>query len=197
MHADPEAVSMPTVSWIPNTLSWLRIILAASLLPVALTGHPHLFLGVLGCAFVSDAMDGFLARRLEASTELGRRLDSWGDYVLVATVLPGLVILWPDVMRREALWFFVAIVAYFLPMAWSLIRWHALPGFHTWAAKALAVAMAIALPVMLLGGPPQPVRVICALQVIAALEEFAIIRLLPGWSGSIPTLIHARRMARS
>ena len=60
-------------------------------------------------------------------------------------------------------------------------------------SQALAVLMAMALPWMLLGGPALPVRLCCALQVAAAVEEFAILHLLPGYSGGMPSLVHARR----
>lgn len=178
---------------VPNALSLLRIALAAGLLPAALLGRRDLFWAGLVAALLSDALDGFVARRLHASSDLGRRLDSIGDYVLLLALLPALVLLWPALMRREAGWFAVAVAAYFAPTAWSLLRWRRLPGLHTWASKALAVFMAAALPWMLLGGPALPVRAGCLLQVLVAVEEFAILALLPGFSGGMPTVVHAWR----
>ena len=57
----------------------------------------------------------------------------------------------------------------------------------------MAVGMGVSLPIMLLGGPPEPLRVLCALQVLVAVEEFAIIHLMPRFSGSMPGYWHARR----
>lgn len=178
---------------VPNALSLLRIGLAAGLLPAALLDRRDAFWACLVAALLTDALDGFLARRLHASSDLGRRLDSLGDYVLLLALVPALVLLWPALMRREAAWFAVGVAAYFAPTAWSLLRWRRMPGLHTWASKALAVLMAMALPWMLLGGPALPVRLCCALQVAAAVEEFAILHLLPGYSGGMPSLVHARR----
>lgn len=178
---------------IPNGLSLLRIGLAAGLLPAALAGRRDLFWAGLVAGLLTDALDGFVARRLHASSDLGRRFDSIGDYVLLLALLPALVLLWPDLMRREAAWFAVAVAAYFAPTAWSLLRWGRMPGLHTWASKGLAILMAVALPWMLLGGPALPLRAGCALQVAVALEEFAILALLPGFSGSMPSVVHAWR----
>lgn len=178
---------------VPNALSLLRIGLAAALLPVAWLGRRDLFWACLAGGLLSDALDGFVARRLHASSDLGRRLDSIGDYVLLLALLPALGLLWPALMRREAPWFAVAVAAYFAPTAWSLLRWRRMPGLHTWASKALAVLMAGALPWMLLDGPALPVRACCALQVVVAVEEFAILALLPGYSGSMPSVVHAWR----
>ncbi|HET8649033.1 MAG TPA: CDP-alcohol phosphatidyltransferase family protein [Gemmatimonadales bacterium] len=163
---------------IPNAISSLRIALAAALVPAMLTGRRSQFLGLLIGALATDALDGLLARWLDATSELGKRLDSWGDYILVAAALPGLVVLWPDLMRREAAWLVLAVVAYFAPTVWGLVRSGRIPALHTRMSKALAVGMAIALPVLLLGGPALPFRVLCALQVVAAVEEFAIVRKL-------------------
>ncbi len=178
---------------LPNALSLLRIALAAALLPAALLHRRGLFLVLLAGALLTDALDGFLARHFGVTSDLGRLLDSLGDYVLVLTLIPGLVMLWPALMRREAAWLALAAAAYFAPVAWSLLRYRRIPGFHTWASKALAVAMSLALPVTLLGGSAVPLRILCALQLLAGAEEIAILRRLPGYSGPMPSYRHARR----
>jgi phosphatidylglycerophosphate synthase len=178
---------------LPNLFSLLRIGLAGALLPVALLHHHALFLAVLAGAFLTDAADGFLARRLNAMTELGRRLDSLGDHVLVLTLLPGMFVLWPGFSRHEAVWLALGVGAYFTPTVWSLLRWRIVPGLHTWGSKTLAVAVSVALPVALLNGPAMPLRLVCVLQVLVAAEELAILGRMPGHSGHVPTVWHAGR----
>ena len=67
---------------LPNTLSALRIAAAPALLLMAWSGAPELFLITLWLALLSDAADGYAARRLGQTSELGARLDSWGDWLL-------------------------------------------------------------------------------------------------------------------
>lgn len=86
---------------LPNLLSGLRLAAAPALLALAFAGRREAFLWVLGGSLVTDALDGLAARALDARSELGRRLDSWGDYVTVLAAVPGVLLLWPDVMRRE------------------------------------------------------------------------------------------------
>jgi phosphatidylglycerophosphate synthase len=179
---------------LPNMLSLLRIGLAAALLPAALMRGRTLFLALLLSALATDALDGFLARRLGAASDLGRRLDSYGDYVLVLALVPGLILLWPALMRREAPWLMLALGAYFAPTAWSLVCRRRVPALHTWSSKHLAVAMSVALPLALLGGSAIPLRVVCGLQLLVAAEEVAILRRMPGYSGQVATLRHARRL---
>ena len=169
------------------------MLLAIALVPAAATHRATAFWILLGASLASDGLDGLLARRWRTTSDLGRRLDSAGDYVLVLAVVPSLILLWPAVVRRELGWVVLAVVAYFLPTLWSLLRWRTVPGLHTRASKAAAVAMAVALPLMLLGGSPVPFRILAALQVLVAAEELAILHWLPGHSGEVPSLAHARR----
>jgi CDP-diacylglycerol--glycerol-3-phosphate 3-phosphatidyltransferase len=173
-------------------MSVLRIVLAVALVPAMLLGQRTLFVALLLLAFVTDAADGFLARRLGATSNRGRQLDSLGDYVLVLALVPGLIVLWPALMRAEAPWIVSALGAYFAPTIWSLVRWRTVPGLHTWASKGLAVALSAALPIALLGGPAWPLRLCCALQLLVAAEEVAILQRMPGHSGHVATVFTRR-----
>ena len=193
----PSTCDMVSVQrLLPNLLSALRIGFALSLLPAAAVQQPRAFWALLVACLLSDALDGLLARRWGTTSDLGRRLDSAGDYVLVLALLPSLFWLWPELIWREIPWFGVAVLAYFAPTVWSVLRWRTIPGLHTLASKASAVGMAFALPLLLLGGPPLPFRGLAILQVLVAAEEFAIIHFLPGWSGVMPSYWHARRHVR-
>ena len=180
---------------LPNLLSGLRIAAAPVLLALAFAGRREAFLWVLAGSLATDALDGLAARALDARSELGRRLDSWGDYATALAVLPGVWLLWPDVVRREWPWIAVGLASFFAPVAIGLVRWGRPPGYHTAASKVLAVAMAPATFLLLLGYTPWPFRVGMALQVAVFAEELAILRLLPGYSGSVSGLREARRLA--
>jgi cardiolipin synthase (CMP-forming) len=71
---------------LPNLISSIRILLAV---PIALTLAHHQLIATLwlfGAAAVSDAVDGFLARRFGWQTELGGMLDPAADKLMLATV---------------------------------------------------------------------------------------------------------------
>ena len=63
----------------PNILSALRIIIAPILLYLAWFGHKNYFIIFLIISLLSDAIDGFIARKLELTTKAGAKLDSVGD----------------------------------------------------------------------------------------------------------------------
>jgi len=84
------------MSWInwPNRITLTRIVLIAPLVICLLNlnagwvGWRYLSGGLLSVMILSDAVDGFLARRLDQVTSLGRFLDPLADKLLItATVI--------------------------------------------------------------------------------------------------------------
>ncbi|HEY5048833.1 MAG TPA: CDP-diacylglycerol--glycerol-3-phosphate 3-phosphatidyltransferase [Rhizomicrobium sp.] len=79
---------------LPNTLTILRILLVPVFaIAFALPGTTARLVafGIFCLAGLSDALDGFAARKLKASSDFGRMLDPIADKVLVAVALMMLV----------------------------------------------------------------------------------------------------------
>jgi phosphatidylglycerophosphate synthase len=183
---------------LPNLLSALRLVLAPVMVIEAAAGGSRAgFLILFGAALVTDALDGYLARRLHAVSDLGRRLDSWGDYVMTAAAVAGIWLLWPDVMRREWPWFLTMVAAGFAIVIYGLVRWRRVLGYHTWLAKAMVFALPAAAAVLVAGWSAVPFHLAVLLQVLCGGEEMAIALLLPGYSGEMRSLWHAWRRRRA
>jgi len=183
---------------LPNLLSLVRLIGTAPLLVGAMVADSRSwFFGLLCVAWLTDALDGWFARRLHAVSELGRMLDSWGDYVTAALCVTGLAWLWPEVMAREWPWLATGVTAFFAIVIYGLVRDGRPPGYHTWLAKAVAVVLPFALAALLAGWSARPLHGAVILQVLATAEEFIITRLLPGYSGMMPSVWHAWRRRES
>lgn len=182
---------------LPNQLSFIRLGSAPVLVAVAwLTGSRAAFLIVLGIALLTDAFDGYLARRWGAESDLGRRLDSWGDYVVTSAAVVGIWRLWPAVMREEWPWFVTTLAGCFAIVAYGLIRWRRVLGYHTWLAKGMAIVLPITVIVLLAGWSAVPFHATVILEVLGGFEELAIAVVLPGFSGHMPSLWHAWRHRR-
>jgi cardiolipin synthase len=87
------------LKYIPNMICVLRIILVAPIVWSLLQGRYGLALGLILVAGLSDALDGFLARRFDWRTRVGGLLDPAADkllmfaaYVTLAWI--GLVPIW-------------------------------------------------------------------------------------------------------
>ena len=64
---------------VPNILSLFCIIAVPFLLLTGWFGMPTLFYILFGLMLLSDALDGIIARVMDQTSELGARLDSYGD----------------------------------------------------------------------------------------------------------------------
>jgi phosphatidylglycerophosphate synthase len=83
---------------LPNALSTLRLALVPVLWLLALEGRPGWVGAGLLLAGLTDILDGQLARRLDAVTPEGARLDSLADNLLALSGAAWLVMLRPDVI---------------------------------------------------------------------------------------------------
>lgn len=180
---------------IPNLLSIMRLALTPFLILAAWNGHRPLFLTLFAAALVSDAADGYLARRLGQTSALGAKLDSWGDCALYCVTPPALWWLWPEIISRERLFVIAAVIAFMLPIAIGLVKYRKLTSYHTIGAKIAAVLLGVSVPLLLLGGPAWPFRLAVLALVIAELEEIAITLLLPEWQSNVLSIRHARQQS--
>jgi cardiolipin synthase len=70
---------------LPNLLCVLRIVLVYPVAHGILTGDYLSVLALFAIAAFTDALDGFLAKRFDWSTELGKHLDPLADKLLLVT----------------------------------------------------------------------------------------------------------------
>lgn len=181
-------------SLVPNLLSALRIALMPAVLLTAVGGSRRWFVGLLVAALLTDALDGFFARRLNAQSELGRKLDSWADYLTMLTGIAGIALLWPDIMRRELAWVATGLGAFFAVVIYGFVRLGRAPCYHTWASKILAVACGFSIIPLLAEWSAAPFHVTMSLLVLCGVEEVVIAVLVPRHVGEMPTAWHAWRM---
>lgn len=177
---------------IPNLLTSARLVLAPAMVAAAWLGESRgWFLTLLAVGLLTDAVDGWLARRLGAVSDLGRKLDSWGDYALMAAFTAGLWRLWPEFVHAEWSWIAAGLAAFYGVVIWGLLRHGRAPGYHTWFCKALAIALPVVMAALLAGAPVAWFHGVVVLQGLACAEEFAIAALLPSHQGQMPSVWHA------
>ena len=180
----------------PNLLSGTRIALMPAVLMTAIAGSRPWFVAIVVVALTTDALDGFLARRLNAYSDFGRKLDSIADYLTMITGIAGIALLWPEIMRREFAWVAAGLTAFFAVLVYGLVRLGRPLYYHTWGSKLGAVAGAASLVPLLAGGTAVPFHVVVVLQIVAGLEELLIAVLVPSHRGEVATVWHAWRLRR-
>lgn len=182
---------------LPNVLSAVRLALVPALLALAVAGRDSLWLVLLALALITDMADGFLARRWRVASELGAKLDSWGDLGIYLSLPLCAWLLFPHIVRRELFWVATGITAFVVPVLVGLARFRRFTSYHTWGAKLSAVLMGPSLLLLLADVTAAPFRLVVVLFVLAEIEEVMISFVLPRWRADVPTLVHALRVARA
>lgn len=91
---------------LPNLLSWLRLAAAPTLAILLVSGADRLALGVFAFAGLSDAADGFLAKRFGFDSRFGRLLDPAADKLLMLAAFVTLTVL-----KVTPLWLTLLVIA--------------------------------------------------------------------------------------
>jgi phosphatidylglycerophosphate synthase len=182
---------------VPNILSLSRIVMAPLMLVAAAIGSQRGFTVLYGACLFTDAIDGFLARRMHVESPLGATLDSRGDLAVALCLPVGAFLLWPDMMRGLIPYIVAALCAYLAPIVVGEFRYRRLPSFHTWGAKAMAVLAGLTLLIMFITEDSLYFRLCVPLILLESVEELIMIAILPKWQPNIPSLWHAIQLKRS
>ncbi len=162
---------MKRFGWIANALTILRIILSVSLpfLPPLQTA----FLLVYAVCGITDALDGFIARKTHTQSKLGARLDSAADFALVAAMI---VSLYPVVKLPAGtiVWILAIAVIRFAAAGVSLKKHKTFASLHTYANKLtgfLIFLFPFFLPVLT---TTVIAWILCGVATLSAVEELLI-----------------------
>jgi phosphatidylglycerophosphate synthase len=157
-----------------NVVSALRLAMAPVLIHLTVTARPGPFLVLVLACLASDALDGWLARRLGQASAFGAALDTWADFAVFVTVPVCGWWLWPDRVRPEAPFLCVLAVSYTAPIVVGYAKYGRLTNHRTWGGKASAIVLAAAGLILVAGGSPWFLRVATLIVVLSDLQEIAI-----------------------
>ena len=181
---------------LPNLLSIFRLLLVPVLLGLAWHGQSQFFLMAFLASLMSDAADGFLARRLNQASALGAKLDSWADFVTYLALPFCGWWLRPEIVRHECWWLIAGIGCYLAATIAGFLKFRRLTSYHTWGAKISAVVVGAAVLVFFAGGPGWVFRVVMPMVVLTNLEEITITLALPRLRANVPSVLHALEIRR-
>ena len=181
---------------LPNLVSLLRIAIAPLLFGFAFLGLEYWFLGALLFSGFTDVADGFIARRFNQITSLGSHLDSIGDFTIYGTMAICAWILWPEITRRELVYYALILFSFLLPALVGLIKFGRFTGYHTWSVK-LAVFVTffgyVALYADIAAWPFMLASLLC---VYAGVEEILMTLVLPEERTDVRSIVSAWRLAK-
>lgn len=91
---------------LPNAITIFRALLVPFVFWMLMVGHTQAALLLFVCAGISDALDGFIAKRYNWQSELGAYLDPLADKLLLVSVFVAL-----GTLRELPFWLVVAVVS--------------------------------------------------------------------------------------
>ena len=164
---------------LPNLISCSRIALSVVLL--FLIDKPVLFTIVYFLCGISDIMDGYLARSLNAKTTLGIKLDSLGDFIFYIVWL-FVLLAYVDNGNSGLIIVCVVIVAIIRATNLTITRikfkqWNVI---HTIGNKLTGLVLFILLPICSIANniPFRSIIIVSIIAFLSALEESVILKKL-------------------
>ena len=156
-----------------DTITAVRM--AASLILLIFPLRSAWFLAVYTLAGLTDALDGWLARKTGTASAFGARLDSIADLLFYGVLLLRLF----PVLRQAlpvSVWYVVTAVALVRMVAYAVaaVKYHRFASLHTWLNKLTGGAVYLLPYVLALSTGVTYSWFVCALALAASLEELAI-----------------------
>jgi cardiolipin synthase (CMP-forming) len=136
-----------SLRWLPNALCVLRMLLSVPTTVFLLRGEYWLTVAVFFVAAVSDALDGYLAKRFNWQTELGKALDPLADKLLLVTTFLTLAYL-----HQVPLWLAALAVLRDVVITLGAIVYRVLYGPLTDAAPTLISKLNTLMQIAYIGG---------------------------------------------
>ena len=167
---------------IADWLSFYRIAAVPILLVLLWFGEREIFTWFLLVSYSTDAIDGYLARKLKIISERGAQLDSIGDQLTFIVGLIGLWVFEKAFIKENLLLIAIAFVPYIVQMFIAFKKYGKATAFHTYLAKISAVTQAFFILSTLFFYPVYHLfYVMLVIGVLETLEEIKLIFMYDNW----------------
>lgn len=185
--------------YIVNGITLYRLVVFPLLILLIISKRLDLYKWLLLVSFLTDAIDGFLARRYKVVSVLGAKLDSIADDLTILSVIIAAIVYKPDFIRKEISLIIVLLGLFVFQTIYALVRYGKLSSFHTYAAKFAAILQgSFLLLLFFLREPVYWLFYIAAVATIAdLLEEIILVWILPKWTANVKGIFWIMRDKRS
>ncbi|MEB8344834.1 CDP-alcohol phosphatidyltransferase family protein [Flavobacteriaceae bacterium KMM 6898] len=182
---------------IADWFSFYRIFAVPLLLGLVWFGERQLFTWFLLISYSTDAIDGFLARRLNIVSARGSQLDSVGDQITLVMGLVGLLVFETTFMKANYGLILLAFLPYVLQMIIAFIRYGKATAFHTYLAKTSALLQGVFILWLLFFGPVYWLfYAMIGVGILETIEEISLIFMYPHWVKDVKGIFWALKDPR-
>ena len=159
------------MKYIANMISVCRIIF--SLLLCFSFHNTVLFLVLYFICGLSDALDGYIARKTNTQSELGARLDSIADLIFFAVVTVFIILWMGNTILLFIPWILITALIRCANIAIAAYKYHSFSTLHTWGNKIMGFLLFIT-PFFIIYDLFALLWIVCIIAVLSAVEECVI-----------------------
>lgn len=182
---------------IADWFSFYRIAAGPFLILLIIFDQKLMFAWLLLVSYLTDMIDGFLARQLEITSARGSQLDSFGDQVTLAVAVIGLYFFEREFIIENIFFILIALVPYIFQMIISFMKYGKATAFHTYLAKLSAIVQAIFILWLLFFGPVYWLfYAMIIIGLLETLEEIALIYIYDNWVSGVKGIYWALKDKR-
>lgn len=178
--------SSPAVR-VVSFVTLFRIVSFPILILLLILDDLEVFKWLLLICFLTDAVDGFLARKYKVTSVMGSTLDSVGDDLTIVAGIVGLFLTRLDFLKAQMEIIIVLLGLFLIQLIASLIRYRKISSFHTYLAKTAAVVTGAFMISMFFFEKPIYLLFYAAsaLTAIELIEEIILVFVIPEWSTNV------------
>ncbi|SDI29810.1 CDP-alcohol phosphatidyltransferase family protein [Winogradskyella thalassocola] len=182
---------------IADWFSFYRIFASPFLLLLIWLDFRLIFTWLLLVSYCTDAIDGFLARKLKITSSRGSQLDSFGDQITLIVGLIGLYVFETNFIKTNLILIGIAFTPYIIQMFIAYIKYGKATAFHTYLAKFSAVMQCIFILFSLFFQPEYTLfYIMIGIGLLETFEEIALIFMYNNWASDVKGIYWALRDKR-
>ena len=171
---------------IPNTISISRLLATPFLLATVLWHRLYEFKWLLLVCFLSDILDGAIARIFRLRSQLGAFLDSTADLLVLFIAMTGIVVFQKTFLTAHYVPLIFVFSLHLAEVSAALLRYGRISSFHTILNRIAAYAQGIFIMSLFLWGYRGWLfDATIFLMVLACTEEFVLLFLLTRWRSDV------------
>ena len=171
---------------IADWFSFYRIFAAPFLLLLIWLDERLIFTWFLLVSYLTDAIDGYLARKLKITSPRGSQLDSIGDQITLIVGLIGLFYFETEFIKTNLVLILIAFIPYIVQMVIAYSKYGKATAFHTYLAKLSAIMQSVFILWSLFFSPEYSLfYIMIDIGLLETIEEITLIFMYDKWASDV------------
>ncbi|KGL62487.1 CDP-alcohol phosphatidyltransferase family protein [Polaribacter sp. Hel1_85] len=182
---------------VADWFSFYRVIAAPFLLLLIWFDVQLVFTWFLLISYLTDAIDGYLARKLKITSARGSQLDSIGDQITLIIGLIGLFYFENEFIKTNFTIILIAFTPYIFQMLIAFYKYGKATAFHTYLAKTSALMQSVFILWSLFFNPEYSLfYIMIVIGILETIEEVSLIFMYKNWVSDVKSIFWALKDKR-